>query len=86
MARTATAEPCEPPWTADLLAYEVAWLATSDPARRLLVRRFADDPRPLMAAVARDAAPGALPGATLAVWVRAWWGGRVWHAVVRLPW
>jgi hypothetical protein len=85
LARAARAEPLDPPWAADLLAYEAAWLAASDPGCRVLLRRFRHDPRPLAHALAHNGPrPSPTPHPALALWLHLP-GGRVWHGALSLP-
>lgn len=80
--RAAHGEALEPPWAADLLRYEAAWLACGEAAGRALVRRFRYPPARLAHAVATGAPPPP-PRPTLAVWARLGPGSR-WR-LVTLP-
>ena len=82
VGRTARAEGLEPPWAADLIRYEAAWLAASTPGRRGLLRWFRCDPRAVAHALAHEGGDvQAARHATLGVWVRLP-GGGVWHRMV----
>jgi hypothetical protein len=86
VAQTARAAPLDPPWAADLLAYEAAWLEAADPACRVLVRRFALDPRPLAHALAQGLPPPTPPRRpTLALWLRPLPHRAAWHQIIPLP-
>jgi hypothetical protein len=60
-----------PPWLVDLARFEAAWLESTDPRCRFLLRFFRRPVRAVAAAVARGEDPAGLPsGPSLCVWWR----------------
>ncbi|HEX3246401.1 MAG TPA: hypothetical protein VHX16_13415 [Chloroflexota bacterium] len=74
-----------PPWVIELLRYEAAELAASDPTSHCVIRWFRE---PISALVQRSAdlqVPLQSSRHTLAIWFRLLPGRRPWHFTLSLP-